>query len=228
MGTGHREDQNDPRNLLTKKGLFTMKKIVVALLTVILAAPAFAAVSNANQIKALQEKLATADKPTKKANIEAEIAVFNLENPTFDGIVAAIVQVYAKYSISEKKARSKACHLACYRFNKKFVIEAFKMATADHSLMAWRLVVANQAKLGLTDQAAFDFLAQTILSSQEKEPAQVKQILSRMLVIAPNCDPAKVKTTLQKINRLLSPRLLKDKAKWEPSVAMVRTALETY
>jgi len=205
-----------------------MKKIFAVILAAILAAPAFAAYYNAAQIKALQDKLAAADKPTRKANIEADIAAFSLENPTFDGVVAAIVQVYAKYSISEKKARSKACHLACYHFNQKFVAEAFKMATADHSLMAWRLVVSHQAKLGLTDQAAFDFLAQTILSSQEKDPVQVKKILSRMLAIAPNCDAAKVKDSLQKINRLLSPRLLKDKAKWEPSVAMVRTALETY
>ena len=41
-------------------------------------------------------------------------------------------------------------------------------------------------------------------------------------------DEAKAKTTLKKLNRLYSPRLIKDKALWEPVVAMIRTALDTY
>lgn len=41
-------------------------------------------------------------------------------------------------------------------------------------------------------------------------------------------DETKAKTTLKKLNRLYSPHLIKDKASWEPVVAMIRTALDTY
>lgn len=204
-----------------------MKKIVVALLAVILAAPAFAAYYNAAQIKKLQDKLAAETVTWKKADIESRIVVFGLENPTWDVIVSSCVSVYAKYQIPAKRARGRACQFACFQFS-QFAADAYKVATADSSIWIWHLVLHQQAKLGLSDQATFDLLADVILTRKETAADKIKLILTRMLAIAPNCDPAKVKTTLQKINRLLSPRLIKDKAKWEAPVAMVRTALETY
>ena len=41
-------------------------------------------------------------------------------------------------------------------------------------------------------------------------------------------DEAKAKKDLKTINRVISPRLISDKEKWEPIVAKIRTALETY
>ncbi len=205
-----------------------MKKIFAVILAIILAAPAFAAYYNAAQLKALQDKLAAADKPLKKAELESGIAVFSLDNPTFEVIVSTVTPIYAKYNFDAKRARSRVCQIACFHFNKKFVADAYRMANEDKSLWSWRLIVTHQQTLGLTDQAAFDLLADTIISGREKSPKFVKIILTKMLSIAPSCDAAKVKSALQKINRLLSPRLIKDKASWEPSVAMVRTALETY
>ena len=41
-------------------------------------------------------------------------------------------------------------------------------------------------------------------------------------------DEKTVKADLKKLNRLFSPKLLKDKAAWEPVIAMIRTALDTY
>ena len=204
-----------------------MKKIFVVLLAVILAAPAFAAYYNAEQIKALQAKIAAENKPSKKANLEAELAVFSLDNPSFDTVVSTVVQIYAKYNLDEKKARGKACSIACNHL-KGLAPEAYKVAAADHSGMAWRLAVVHQKMLGLSDQAVFDLLADAILSGIAKHPDGIQPIVTRLLSIAPNIDPVKAKNTLIKINRKLSPFLIKDKAKWEPIVAMVRTALETY
>lgn len=56
----------------------------------------------------------------------------------------------------------------------------------------------------------------------------VRSAVDALIKLAPMVDEAKAKTTLKKLNRLYSPRLIKDKASWEPVVAMIRTALDTY
>lgn len=206
-----------------------MNKIFCLILAAVLAAPAYAAYYTPDQIKALQDKLAAATKDYQKVDLEARIAVFSIDNPaSFDVIIAAIKPICAKYSMPEIKAREKACQIACFHFNRKFVADAYKIALEDKTIWIWRLIFNHKKQLGVTDQAAFDLLAQTVIDRIEKDPRNIQTILNHMLSIAPNCDPAAVKSTLQKMNRLLTPYLLKNKARWEPAIALIRTALETY
>lgn len=206
-----------------------MNKIFSLILAAVLAAPAYAAYYTPDQIKALQDKLAAATKDYQKVDLEARIAVFSMDNPaSFDVIIASIKPICAKYSMPEIKAREKACQIACFHFNRKFIADAYKIALEDKTIWIWRLIVNHKKQLGLSDQAYFDLLAQTVLDRIEKDPQNIQKILNHMLSIAPNCDPAAVKNTLQKMNRLLTPYLLKNKARWEPAIALIRTALETY
>lgn len=56
-----------------------------------------------------------------------------------------------------------------------------------------------------------------------------KQHLSYTLTLLPELPAAEAKATLQKINRILSPKLITEKGKgWDEVIAIVRTALETY
>lgn len=206
-----------------------MKKLIAVLLAAVVAAPSFAAAYyNEAKIKSLQEKLAAVKEPSRKANLEARIAVLSMDNPTFETVLKTTETIYAKYNRPKREGHVRVCGFAIWPYA-KFAPDAYKLAVSDKlHHVAWKLVVRFQSQLGFSDQTAFDILANDILEHRVAQPGAVKQIVARMLVIAPNCDPAKVKTALNKLNRLLSPRLLEDKAKWEPAVAMIRTALETY
>jgi hypothetical protein len=205
-----------------------MNKIFCLILAAVLAAPAYAAYYTPDQIKALQDKLAAVKEPSRKANLEARIAVLSMDNPTFETVLKTTETIYAKYNRPKREGHVRVCGFAIWPYA-KFAPDAYKLAVSDKlHHVAWKLVVRFQSQLGFSDQTAFDILANDILEHRVAQPGAVKQIVARMLVIAPNCDSAKVKTTLTKLNRLLSPRLLEDKAKWEPAVAMIRTALETY
>ena len=145
-----------------------MNKIFSLILAAVLAAPAYAAYYTPDQIKALQDKLAAATKDYQKVDLEARIAVFSMDNPaSFDVIIAAIKPICAKYSMPEIKAREKACQIACFHFNRKFVADAYKIALEDKTIWIWRIIVNHKKQLGVSDQAAFDLLAQTVLDRIE-------------------------------------------------------------
>ena len=52
--------------------------------------------------------------------------------------------------------------------------------------------------------------------------------IDRIIDVGPTLSGVDVKGDLQKLNRKFSRFLLKDKAKWEPVIAKIRTTLETY
>lgn len=56
----------------------------------------------------------------------------------------------------------------------------------------------------------------------------VKQCVEKVIDLGVIVNVTSQKADLQKINRKFSKNLLKDKTAWEPVIAMVRTALETY
>lgn len=68
------------------------------------------------------------------------------------------------------------------------------------------------------------------LSSRSLSPSTPSTIKAVDAFIAgcATVDEAKAKKDLKTLNRMISPKLITDKEKWEPIVAKIRTALETY
>ena len=109
----------------------------------------------------------------------------------------------------------------------KFVVDAFKAAKADNNIFVYYIASKYKSALGLSDEACFDIYEDALLR-HHFNAVMAKRVIDSLLRIAPGIDEAKVKTSLKKLNRLYSPYLIKDKAAWEPVVATIRTALETY
>ena len=195
------------------------------------AAPVFAAIATPEQLKIYQERLAAATNDLQRGDEQANIDIYGGDDPqSFDEIVTRTKAAFAKHNyVNDKYAISKACQIACWSYNGKFGADAYKVAKADNNFFVYYLARTHRQALGLTDDECFDIYSAALLRDGAfLSMDDVRSAVDDLIKLAPMVDEAKAKTTLKKLNRLYSPRLIKDKASWEPVVAMIRTALDTY
>ena len=206
-----------------------MRKLFAILLFIVFAAPVFAAIATPEQLKIYQERLAAATNDLQRGDAQANIDINGGDDPqSFDEIVTRTKAAFAKHNyVNDKYAISKACQIACWSYNGKFVADAYKAAKADNNFFVYYLARTHRQALGLTDDECFDIYSAALLRGGLGIDG-VRSAVDALIKLAPMVDETKAKTTLKKLNRLYSPRLIKDKASWEPVVAMLRTALDTY
>ncbi len=208
-----------------------MRKLFAILLFIVFAAPVFAAIATPEQLKIYQERLAAATNDLQRGDEQANIDIYGGDDPqSFDEIVTRTKAAFAKHNyVNDKYAISKACQIACWSYNGKFGADAYKVAKADNNFFVYYLARTHRQALGLTDDECFDIYSAALLRDGAfLSMDDVRSAVDDLIKLAPMVDEAKAKTTLKKLNRLYSPRLIKDKASWEPVVAMIRTALDTY
>ena len=208
-----------------------MRKLFAILLFIVFAAPVFAAIATPEQLKIYQERLAAATNDLQRGDEQANIDIYGGDDPqSFDEIVTRTKAAFAKHNyVNDKYAISKACQIACWSYNGKFGADAYKVARADNNFFVYYLARTHRQALGLTDDECFDIYSAALLRDGAfLSMDDVRSAVDDLIKLAPMVDEAKAKTTLKKLNRLYSPRLIKDKASWEPVVAMIRTALDTY
>lgn len=208
-----------------------MRKLFAILLFIVFAAPVFAAIATPEQLKIYQERLAAATNDLQRGDEQANIDIYGGDDPqSFDEIVTRTKAAFAKHNyVNDKYAISKACQIACWSYNGKFGADAYKVAKADNNFFVYYLARTHRQALGLTDDECFDIYSAALLRDGAfLSMDDVRSAVDDLIKLAPMVDETKAKTTLKKLNRLYSPRLIKDKASWEPVVAMIRTALDTY
>lgn len=206
-----------------------MRKLFLFSLFAFVFASAEAAVVTEEKIAAYNDQIAKATAPAAKADLQASIDVLGGADPvTFEEIVARCKAAFAKHNYTnDAYARTKACQIACWMYSGKFAVEAFKVARADNNVFVYYLARTHRKLLGLSDAEVFDIYVDR-LSTGNINAAGAKDTVGELLKLAPSMDETKVKAVLKKLNRLYSPFLIKDKAAWEPVVAMIRTAMETW
>jgi len=108
-------------------------------------------------------------------------------------------------------------------FKKAFTaLRTNKRSTFEFTLKAQRIY-------GWTNEETYNFVMQQF--RENNNSASVYQFGKGVEIIikyGPIVNVTTQKADLQLLNRLASPKLLKNKAEWEPIVAKIRTALETY
>ena len=206
-----------------------MRKLFLFSLFAFVSAAASAAVVTEEKIAAYNDQIAKATAPVTKADLQASIDVLGGADPvTFEEIVTRCKAAFAKHNYTnDAYARQKACQIACWSYSGKFVADAFKAAKADNNVFVYYLARTHKKLLNLSDADLFDIYVDS-LSTGNVSAADAKTRVSDLLKLAPSMDETKVKAVLKKLNRLYSPFLIKDKAAWEPVVAMIRTAMETW
>jgi hypothetical protein len=109
-----------------------------------------------------------------------------------------------------------------------WLADAWKFCQANPSIYDYYYVshVANQ--IGMSDAQVYAWLVDHVLRMKICFPDIVSPAIDRIIDVGPTLSGVDVKGDLQKLNRKFSRFLLKDKAKWEPVIAKIRTTLETY
>ena len=207
-----------------------MRKLFAIFAFLTLGAPLFAAVATPEQIKTYQELIASAQTNLHRADAQANIDVYGGDDPqSFAEIVTRVKAAFAKQNYNNADyVIWKACQLACWGYKGKFAADAFQAAKENDNIFLYYIARTPKAALVLSDEECFDIYSDVLLQHKFADAARTKQVLDDLLRLAPVQDETKAKTVLKKLNRLYSLNLLKDKAAWEPVVATIRTALETY
>ena len=142
--------------------------------------------------------------------------------------------VFSKKSVlnglSEVKANEICVHavkILCDRYQ-NFRGAAFEYAETNPS--SFDLAMYNAwNEHNLTNTQLYVKLNTLLVKYLDKHtPVIVASVVDRILSLAPVAEVNTQKEDLQKLNRLLSPLVLKDKAAYEPIVSKIRTVLVTY
>lgn len=114
----------------------------------------------------------------------------------------------------------------CY-FKKLWPAQLWEFCQANPSSIDVHFVVHRSTDLGIKDAQLYTIIISRLLHNNI--PANyVAEALDKIAEVAPNLTGVDVKADLQKLNRKYSVYLYKDKAKWEPVIAKLRTMIETY
>lgn len=112
-------------------------------------------------------------------------------------------------------------------YNGAYIRETYAYAKDCGTQYLLPFFVWYDSRLGLDDEEIY---TQTLKVLTECDLSAKRAMLAveNLTKAAASIDEKTVKADLKKLNRLFSPKLLKDKTAWEPVVAMIRTALDTY
>ena len=113
----------------------------------------------------------------------------------------------------------------------QFVTEAWNYCKANPSDIDVHLVLRYANEI-CSQEEQYTFLVNYLITTKfSNSPYQinlVKLCVEKVVDIGVTANVTTQKADLQKINRKFSKNLLVDKTAWEPIIAMVRTAIETY
>ncbi len=105
--------------------------------------------------------------------------------------------------------------------------DVWKFCQANPSALDLRFAMSKAKALGMSDAQLYALVTDKLLHGIYA-PELVSQAIDKLAAIGPTLSGVDVKADFQKLNRKYSIFLLKNKAKWEPVIAKIRTVLETY
>ena len=105
--------------------------------------------------------------------------------------------------------------------------DVWKFCQANPSAFDVRFAMTKAKAIGFSDAQLYAFLTDKLMHG-DYAPELVSQAIDKLAAIGPTLSGVDVKADFQKLNRKFSIYLLKNKAKWEPVIAKIRTTLETY
>lgn len=219
-----------------------MKKLIISALICTLAVAAFAAdfshpgwkVNDASKYDAMYQ-VAISQKHFPNAVAMAYLADFikNGVPATFEeykAVIAKNVDNVAKVlNITDKKlieeTKNSAIYQSCY-CRAEFLKEGYAFCI-KYDMWYSGYFLMRGAATGLNNDELYMACKNWLMKFDSNE---VNARLVRIMIDASlesNIDNATLKADLQKLNRKFSVKLIKDKAKYEPIVAEIRTVLET-
>ena len=200
----------------------------------LIAFSASALTTTAENLAKYEARFKEAKTPYGKAGNEVNIYFYNGKNKdpqTHAEMKQIIESIYAKHGLAADSngTRTKIYQQAALTY-KQFRMDAWKELSVKKDSWFWmvKFITKNYANLAVEEQ--FDLLSEALCDVNcSLDPKSTREAVEKLIKISSSIkDEAKVKSVLKTLNRKYSPNLIKDKANWEPIVAQIRTALETY
>lgn len=208
-----------------------MNKLLTATAAVILGgAAAFAADIPAQVQGKINIIKASLDKATPgtqyHAALSARYAALTALPETFDQFVATAASAYEKAGGDPAKLPAIIDGMALWDTGEKYLQDGWAYSK-KHGLNSphWILYAG---RVGMTETEELDGLTKLFLRASDSDTWIYKSKMQRFMGLLNGKPEAEAKALLKQINRVVSPKLVTNKEKWEPVVVLIRTALETY
>lgn len=201
----------------------------------------FAAICTANSFAAVQltkekfsefeKKLAEAKSATEKFNVAVLMKVGSSEITSFEQVKTIAEQVAKEYSImDQKRIDNIVISTGIWWWGRQFRLEAIKMAVQKNNKHQYFAAVVFEKEINtiLSPAERFTIIKEGLENKQFK-PEIIVRAIEKMCEIGEKIGKqSEIKESLQKLNRIYTPMLAKDKANYEKVVAYIRLALNAY
>ena len=212
-----------------------MKKIFAVSLFAVLALNAFAAeykFPGYNCTDQAQFTAAAAEAKTPYSRCVNTILLRMLQKPVsnfteFCALVDEVVGAEKNATEAGKKSLKISLKKQIPYIKNLWTADVWKFCQANPSVFDLRFAMSKAKALGMSDAQLYALVTDKLLHGIYA-PELVSQAIDKLAAIGPTLSGVDVKADFQKLNRRYSIFLLKNKAKWEPVIAKIRTTLETY
>ena len=209
-----------------------IKTMLAILFAGIFSVSTFAATQHAKeQLPEFEKKLAEAKTPSQKFNAAIRIKVGFSEITSFEQIKTISEQVAKEYNITDRERIDNfVISAGLWWWDFQFRTEALKMAIQTKNKQQYYAVLVFEKIVNTLMSPAERFaIIKEGLENKQFDPKRIVHAVEKMCEIGEKIEKQdELKTTLQKLNRIYTPMLAKDKANYEKVVAYIRLALNAY
>ena len=209
-----------------------IKTLLAILFAGIFSVSTFAATQYAKeQLPEFEKKLAEAKTPLQKFHAAVRIKVGFSEITSFEQIKTISEQVAKEYNITNRETiDSFVISAGLWWWDYQFRAEALKMAIQTKNKQQYYAVIVFEKIVNTLMSPAERFaIIKEGLENKQFNPERIVRAVEKMCEIGEKIEKQdELKTTLQKLNRIYTPMLAKDKANYEKVVAYIRLALNAY
>lgn len=209
-----------------------IKTMLAILFAGIFSVSTFAATQYAKeQLPEFEKKLAEAKTPFQKFGAAVRIKVGFSEITSFEQIKTISEQVAKEYNITDReRIDSFVISAGFWWWDFQFRTEALKMAIQTKNKQQYYAVLVFEKIVNTLMSPAERFaIIKEGLENKQFKPERIVHAVEKMCEIGEKIEKQdELKTTLQKLNRIYTPMLAKDKANYEKVVAYIRLALNAY
>ena len=209
-----------------------IKTMLAILFAGIFSVSSFAATQYAKeQLPEFEKKLAEAKTPFQKFGAAVRIKVGFSEITSFEQIKTISEQVAKEYNITDRERIDNfVISAGLWWWDSQVRTEALKMAIQTKNKQQYHAVLAFEKIVNTLISPAERFaIIKEGLENKQFKPERIVHAVEKMCEIGEKIEKQdELKTTLQKLNRIYTPMLAKDKANYEKVVAYIRLALNAY
>ena len=210
-----------------------MNKIFIAAALMLAGACTFAKTISLSirDIEVVKKAVSESTTAYEKFHNNVALNLLSKEYTSFDDIKTMVYAEADKYLTQDTKRKNETAanmtKIVCQEYV-RFRSDAFAFAQKTPS--SFDVAMYARWESGLSPDDLYKALYTALTNNIDKINSQLcTEVVEKLITLGAKSATLKTqKQDLQVLNRILSPRVLKDKASWEPVCSYIRTAIDTY